>query len=193
MAAKGKTHERLEAAKERAKNLAKAMGHGMKSSAIDGVTGAGAFYVAKAASDNIDTLKKPYYLPAVLFVGGHVLGRRARFHNTGVALKAVGGFLAAQQWEADRAAKANQTATTTVATQGGTATAQVPAPQAKGWSDAMGGVDSPGWTAMLGQGNAGAMGAPELPTAVYGPTSQASYGGSDAMGLVSEAMGLVDG
>jgi len=189
MAAKGKTHERLEAAKERAKNLAKAMGHGMKSSAIDGVTGAGAFYLAKMASDNIETLRKPYYLPAVLFLGGHVLGRKARFHNTGVALKAVGGFLGAQQWEADRAAKASQTLQ-----QGGGGTVAVPpVPSAKGWSDAMGAIDSPGWTAMIGEGNAGAMGGPELPTAVYGPTSMASYGGSDAMGVVSEAMGLVDG
>lgn len=188
---KRKAKERLDAAKARAATLAKAVGHGMKASAIEGATGAAAFYIARAAADNIDTLKKPYYLPAVLFVGGHLIGRKVRFHNTGVALKAIAGFLGAQQWDAERQQKAQQAQAGTPAQQIGKVLGQT-----QGYGESVGGIDDPGWRAMVGTGNAGAMGSPELPQAVYPPMSTESIGGGNAMGLSggsSEAMGLVDG
>ncbi len=122
-----------EAAKTRAANLAKRVGGtGIKASAMAAGTGAAAFYVGRSIAD-VAALQGNYRKGLAFAAIGHVVKKKS--HDVGTALVAVGGYLLAQDYQAQKDADAKTA---------GTATAQVAATPAKGFGldDVSGFVDA---------------------------------------------------
>lgn len=167
--AKESVKEKLDRARESAREIGSIMTKGVKGSAMDGAVGVGTFYLAQSAVNHSDTLKQPYYLPGIMFAAGHLMGRKKKLMRAGIGLKAIAGFLAAQTYQQKQNEKNSGAA------------AQVAAPPKQAGAI----EDEGGWTRYMGAPD---QGAPELVQASGLPDPR---GYDDARGM-SEASGLSD-